>query len=236
MKSHLIASLGIISCLILMSANEKVAEPSLTIHIYYEIKNDKSLYFFEKQLLPFYSYVKDIVRLELVPYQEPLYVEKQKKPLCPERKDNSEFQCPIGLSDCSEGELHACTIAQLNSLQDERSDEIPSFIRYLQCLIVANYTDDILYQCAYIMGLKHPNVEGIAFCVKSDLGKFLLSKFNNEMRILRPTIILNPTIVVNETYSRENHIIGRKNFFHLICKSLTSRYRPSKCYDYQEKS
>ncbi|XP_066581806.1 uncharacterized protein [Prorops nasuta] len=216
MKLYLIVVLGIIYCPSFLSASDVAEIPLLNIDIYYDVLSKRSRDFFKDQFLTSFNDVKDYVKINFIPYQQYLNASK------------IESSCPDVKVGCFVGEFHACVADQVD-LHWNRDSQVLITANLFDCAMRSKLTADQFYKCTYSAGMDRGITKGIKNCVELGLGKTTLGRFHDKMVAVNATIVNNPTIVVNGVYSRDNHRIGRSNFFKMICDNLHPSRRPQKC-------
>ncbi|XP_066581807.1 gamma-interferon-inducible lysosomal thiol reductase-like [Prorops nasuta] len=216
MKWKLIVPLGIICCQAFLLASNELNNTRLNVDIYYDVRNYRSRDFFKYQFLKSYEDVKDYIKVTLIPYHYTMIA------------SNSAFSCPNEHPGCFDGEFHACAADQLDP-EDYNTYKVLTTVNLFYCALSIKVSDISFYKCAEIVGMDKGIIKDIGQCVEWGAGYMLITKYNLKMRALKTTIVFTPTVVINGVYTRANHIMGRNNFFKLICTNLRPYHRPDKC-------
>ncbi|XP_012675625.1 gamma-interferon-inducible lysosomal thiol reductase [Clupea harengus] len=191
-------------CLELRATRPNVTVPPVELTLYYESLCPGCRDFITQQLYPTWTLLRDILRVNLVPYGNAK--EMQNAVIC----QHGEPECHVNL-------VEACI---LHTTSHEA-------FHVINCMESAS---DVLTAAQSCLQLFAPSVrwENISSCVRGPLGRSLIHENAAKTRALNPAHTHVPWVTFNGMYTDELEDQAMSSLFHLVC-SLYKGGKPPAC-------
>ncbi|XP_041913749.1 gamma-interferon-inducible lysosomal thiol reductase [Alosa sapidissima] len=191
-------------CLELNATQPNSAAPPVEVTLYYESLCPGCRAFITQQLYPTWTLLKDIMRVNLVPYGNA-------------QEMQNAVICQHGEPECHANLIEACILHMASH----------EAFHVINCMEAASSVLPATQPCLQLFA---PSVrwESISACVRGPLGHSLIHENAAKTRVLNPAHTHVPWVTFNGVYTNEWEDQAMSSLFHLVC-SLYKGGKPPAC-------